>query len=184
MFGSVSAMTFRKRRSRNQHPHQRQPELARIGDRLVVDEDVGRVEAADERGRVFDRFYRVDGDRNDGAATGCGSGRWNLRVPAPGPMPNSPPAVTVAVPAPGSRSAVPVMLKVPSNTPPPASSVKAQVSWITSVSPAAKVTPGEGGTMLWSWGHGEDWITRIDAWEPGRLLRLVQDDAVGSMPAV
>lgn len=41
----------------------------------------------------------------------------------------------------------------------------------------ARVTPGEGGTMLWSWGHGEDWVTRIDAWEPGRLLRLVQPDA-------
>ncbi|MGH7580657.1 MAG: SRPBCC family protein [Gemmatimonadales bacterium] len=41
----------------------------------------------------------------------------------------------------------------------------------------AKVTPGKGGTMLWSWGHGEDWETRIDAWEPGRLLRLVQEDA-------
>jgi uncharacterized protein YndB with AHSA1/START domain len=41
----------------------------------------------------------------------------------------------------------------------------------------ARVTPGEGGSMLWSWGHGEDWKTRIDAWEPGRLLRLVQDDA-------
>jgi uncharacterized protein YndB with AHSA1/START domain len=41
----------------------------------------------------------------------------------------------------------------------------------------AKVTPGKGGTMLWSWGHGEDWVTRIDAWEPGRLLRLVQEDA-------
>ena len=41
----------------------------------------------------------------------------------------------------------------------------------------AKVTPGEGGTMLWSWGYGEDWVTRIDAWEPGRLLRLVQEDA-------
>ena len=31
--------------------------------------------------------------------------------------------------------------------------------------------------MLWSWGYGEDWVTRIDAWEPGRLLRLVQEDA-------
>ena len=41
----------------------------------------------------------------------------------------------------------------------------------------ARVTPGRGGTMLWSWGHGEDWVTRIDAWEPGKLLRLVQDDA-------
>jgi uncharacterized protein YndB with AHSA1/START domain len=42
---------------------------------------------------------------------------------------------------------------------------------------AAQVTPGEGGTMLWSWGYGEDWITRIDGWEPGKLLRLVQEDA-------
>jgi uncharacterized protein YndB with AHSA1/START domain len=41
----------------------------------------------------------------------------------------------------------------------------------------AKVTPGKGGTMLWSWGHGEDWETRIDAWEPGHLLRLVQEDS-------
>lgn len=41
----------------------------------------------------------------------------------------------------------------------------------------ARVTPGEGGTMLWSWGHGEDWETRIEAWEPGRLLRLIQEDA-------
>jgi uncharacterized protein YndB with AHSA1/START domain len=41
----------------------------------------------------------------------------------------------------------------------------------------ARVTPGKGGSMLWSWGHGEDWETRIDAWEPGRLLRLVQEDA-------
>ena len=42
---------------------------------------------------------------------------------------------------------------------------------------AARVAPGEGGTMLWSWGQGEDWETRIDAWEPGRRLRLVQEDA-------
>jgi uncharacterized protein YndB with AHSA1/START domain len=41
----------------------------------------------------------------------------------------------------------------------------------------AEVVPGEGGTMLWSWGHGEDWTTRIDAWEPGRRLLLVQEDA-------
>lgn len=44
-------------------------------------------------------------------------------------------------------------------------------------SPRAQVAPGVGGTMSWSWGHGEDWITRIDGWEPGRLLRLVQEDA-------
>lgn len=41
----------------------------------------------------------------------------------------------------------------------------------------ARVTPGEGGTMLWSWGEAESWETRIDRWEPGRLLRLVQEDA-------
>jgi uncharacterized protein YndB with AHSA1/START domain len=41
----------------------------------------------------------------------------------------------------------------------------------------ARVTPGEGGTMVWSWGEGWEWETRIDAWEPGRLLRLIQEDA-------
>jgi uncharacterized protein YndB with AHSA1/START domain len=41
----------------------------------------------------------------------------------------------------------------------------------------ARVTPGRGGTMFWSWGDTGDWETRIDAWEPGRLLRLVQEDA-------
>jgi uncharacterized protein YndB with AHSA1/START domain len=41
----------------------------------------------------------------------------------------------------------------------------------------ARVTPGQGGSMVWSWGEGWDWETRIDAWEPGRLLRLVQEDA-------
>jgi uncharacterized protein YndB with AHSA1/START domain len=44
-------------------------------------------------------------------------------------------------------------------------------------SPEARVTPGTGGTMIWSWGHGEDWQTKIDVWEPGRVLRLVQEDA-------
>ncbi|HEY7636931.1 MAG TPA: SRPBCC domain-containing protein [Gemmatimonadales bacterium] len=43
--------------------------------------------------------------------------------------------------------------------------------------PSARVTPGPGGSMVWSWGEGGDWETRIDAWEPGRLLRLVQEDA-------
>jgi uncharacterized protein YndB with AHSA1/START domain len=41
----------------------------------------------------------------------------------------------------------------------------------------ARVTPGQGGSMVWSWGEHWDWETRIDAWEPGRLLRLVQEDA-------
>jgi uncharacterized protein YndB with AHSA1/START domain len=42
----------------------------------------------------------------------------------------------------------------------------------------AKVEPGEGGTMFWGWGEFFDWRHRIDAWEPGRLLRLVDDRAV------
>jgi uncharacterized protein YndB with AHSA1/START domain len=41
----------------------------------------------------------------------------------------------------------------------------------------ARVTPGLGGSMVWSWGEGWDWDTRIDGWEPGRRLRLVQEDA-------
>ena len=41
----------------------------------------------------------------------------------------------------------------------------------------ARVTPGKGGRMLWSWGYGEDWVTSIDEWEPGKLLRLVQEEA-------
>jgi len=35
----------------------------------------------------------------------------------------------------------------------------------------------EGGTMRWSWGGAWTWETRIDALEPGRRLRLVQDAA-------
>jgi hypothetical protein len=31
--------------------------------------------------------------------------------------------------------------------------------------------------MVWCWGEGWDWATLIEAWEPGRLLRLVQEDA-------
>jgi uncharacterized protein YndB with AHSA1/START domain len=41
----------------------------------------------------------------------------------------------------------------------------------------ARVTPGVGGSMAWSWGEGYDWESRIEAWEPGRLLRLIQEDA-------
>jgi uncharacterized protein YndB with AHSA1/START domain len=48
------------------------------------------------------------------------------------------------------------------------------VRWFST---AAHVKPGKGGAMLWSWGQGEDWESRIDGWEPGRLLRLVQEDA-------
>ena len=42
---------------------------------------------------------------------------------------------------------------------------------------SAQVKPGPGGRMVWSWEGMTDWETRIDAWEPGRLLRLVQEDA-------
>jgi uncharacterized protein YndB with AHSA1/START domain len=41
----------------------------------------------------------------------------------------------------------------------------------------ARVTPGPGGSMMWSWGEGWEWEMRIEDWEPGRLLRLVQEDA-------
>lgn len=41
----------------------------------------------------------------------------------------------------------------------------------------ARVEPGKGGTMEWSWGEHWRWETRIDAWEPPRLLRLVQEDS-------
>jgi uncharacterized protein YndB with AHSA1/START domain len=41
----------------------------------------------------------------------------------------------------------------------------------------ARVTPGHGGTMFWSWEDGWDWETRIEDWQPGRFLRLVQEDA-------
>jgi uncharacterized protein YndB with AHSA1/START domain len=41
----------------------------------------------------------------------------------------------------------------------------------------ARVTPGPGGSITWSWGEGWDWTTRIDEWEPRRRLRLV-DEAV------
>jgi uncharacterized protein YndB with AHSA1/START domain len=40
----------------------------------------------------------------------------------------------------------------------------------------AAVTPGPGGTMKWSWGEKWTWESQIDLWEPGRRLRLVQDE--------
>lgn len=39
----------------------------------------------------------------------------------------------------------------------------------------ARVTPGRGGSMVWSWGESWNWETRIDAWNPPRLLRLVDE---------
>ena len=39
----------------------------------------------------------------------------------------------------------------------------------------AAVRPGEGGEMRWAWGERFSWVTRIDAWQPGRRLLLAQD---------
>lgn len=43
----------------------------------------------------------------------------------------------------------------------------------------AAVTPGAGGVVSWSWNGKWDWKHRIDAWEPGKRLRLVQRSDVG-----
>lgn len=40
----------------------------------------------------------------------------------------------------------------------------------------AAVTPGPGGTVRWSWDEKWTWESQIDLWEPGRRLRLVQDE--------
>ena len=42
------------------------------------------------------------------------------------------------------------------------------------LSEEARVVPGEGGTVWVSWGEGQAGETRIEGWEPGRRLRLVQ----------
>ena len=41
----------------------------------------------------------------------------------------------------------------------------------------AEVTPGVGGSMRWAWGDSWNGIVRIDAWDPPRLLRLVDENA-------
>jgi uncharacterized protein YndB with AHSA1/START domain len=41
----------------------------------------------------------------------------------------------------------------------------------------ARVTPGEGGTMLWAWKDAWRWETRIAEWIPGKRLRLVDEAA-------
>jgi uncharacterized protein YndB with AHSA1/START domain len=49
----------------------------------------------------------------------------------------------------------------------------------------ARVTPGMGGTMFWGWGDHWQGEARIDAWDPGRRLRLVDErpafDAEGNL---
>jgi uncharacterized protein YndB with AHSA1/START domain len=39
----------------------------------------------------------------------------------------------------------------------------------------ARVTPGQGGTMFWGWDDRWAWESQIDAWEPGKRLRLVEN---------
>jgi uncharacterized protein YndB with AHSA1/START domain len=41
----------------------------------------------------------------------------------------------------------------------------------------ARVKPGPGGSMAWAWGESWGGDMRIEIWEPGRRLRLVQEDA-------
>jgi uncharacterized protein YndB with AHSA1/START domain len=41
----------------------------------------------------------------------------------------------------------------------------------------AEVTPGQGGSMTWSWGDSWSGTMRIEAWQPPRLLRLVDEKA-------
>ena len=41
----------------------------------------------------------------------------------------------------------------------------------------AEVTPGVGGSMRWAWGDAWSGTIRIDAWDPPRFLRLVDENA-------
>ncbi len=39
----------------------------------------------------------------------------------------------------------------------------------------ARVTPGKGGSVFWGWDGHFAWESQIDAWEPGRRLRLIEN---------
>ena len=39
----------------------------------------------------------------------------------------------------------------------------------------ARVTPGKGGSVFWGWDEHFAWESQIDAWEPERRLRLVEN---------
>jgi len=43
----------------------------------------------------------------------------------------------------------------------------------------ARVTPGVGGDILWSWGDGMDWPSKIEIWEPNRHLRATYEKPPG-----
>jgi uncharacterized protein YndB with AHSA1/START domain len=49
----------------------------------------------------------------------------------------------------------------------------------------ARVTPGTGGTMFWGWDDRWAWESQIEAWEPGKRLKLVENrpafDAKGDL---
>ena len=54
-------------------------------------------------------------------------------------------------------------------------------SWFA---PVAKVEPGQGGSVTFSWGGGMEGTGRIDVWEPGKHLQVVNDRAPGEPPSV
>jgi uncharacterized protein YndB with AHSA1/START domain len=39
----------------------------------------------------------------------------------------------------------------------------------------ARVTPGQGGSVFWGWDEHWAWESQIEAWEPGKRLRLVEN---------
>ncbi len=78
-------------------------------------------------------------------------------------MPNEPRAVAVTVDIAAPADVVWSALTDPTEL----------VRWFPS---QAAVTPGVGGTVQWSWDDLWTWETTIDLWEPGRRLRLVQED--------
>ena len=74
--------------SPNQKPDQRQPQLARVRHGLVVDQDVGRVEAADELEQVAqrDRVLRIEtGAVAQPIAAADARGTRRTRAPSPRP---------------------------------------------------------------------------------------------------
>ena len=48
---------------------------------------------------------------------------------------------------------------------------------------SAQVTPGAGGSMFLSWGPGCEGESRIEAWEPQKLLRLIEQAGGGATDA-
>lgn len=48
---------------------------------------------------------------------------------------------------------------------------------------SASVKPAAGGEIVWDWGELYHWPLKIDVWEPGRRLRLLQErDDIGDTP--